>query len=789
MRKVIFLTVLALVVGGLSGGLAAQETGSISGTVSVAGTGAPIVGEWVIASAGDGYGDTYSGAGGSYLISNLPPGSYRVGAGYGIGPDYSEWALSFWPGVDHYDLAGMVEVVAGETTSGIDLELQLGGVVTGTITDSSTGRPVPDGFLSMYNYDEVRDRWYGAEGITVDTGGRFRLEGLNGTYRLEAQFDGYATVEREFTIDPEEEMTIDFALVASHPGSILGRLTEAATGDPISGQFVVASGTNGWSSTRSRSDGTYEIEGLPAGDYKVGTGNDVEVGEPSDWVRMWWPGVASYWDAEEVEVTEAAGATGIDFALVFGGVVEGTVTDAWTGQSLGPDWLSLFSYENGQWMGGFGYDFAADGKYRIGGLSGRYRLSVNLVDYLPIEHEFTIEPGEEVTVDFEVTPAWGTPFATVGGMMCEVPYDSGTCENMLEGVVVEARTPDGELLGTAITDEGGWYLLEELTPGEMVIAAVSPAGMEMLDAPVIDLGPNQGAWDVNLRARRLAAHLGMDSWVSPTEFEPGEQAELHLEAIFRSIVGPVAPFDLTGVEVEVFLPNGLEYVSHSGEGRYDHATGRWSIPVLGFLSREEMTITVTAEREGTFRPHAEIVASDWPDPAATFGDGRGDDFTTATFRVEAIPVVIEPATVAGRVWIDIDEDGVADEDEEGVTEVIVIARPDDGSEVTATSGSDGAYLFEGLPAGAYRISLDPETLPSDVEAPDDQTVQVGPGDSLGGVNFALVPVAGVSPWWWVLAGGLVVIGGVVAFWIWWLRREIGEAEVVGEPESEAAPVA
>jgi hypothetical protein len=184
-----------------------------------------------------------------------------------------------------------------------------------------------------------------------------------------------------------------------------------------------------------------------------------------------------------------------------------------------------------------------------------------------------------------------------------------------------------------------------------------------------------------------------------------------------------------------------------------------------------MTITVGASEEGTYQSHAEIIASDWPDAAAMFGDGKGDDHTTQILRVSVAPVVPEEpeeATISGVVWLDANTDGNRDPDEEGVGGVTVSARHTDGTVATAVSADDGTYRLASLPAGTYRVELDGGTLPEDMEAPATiHTLTLGAG--VAGVDFGALPVEAAFPWW---AAGLAVllIAGIGLAGAWILMR-------------------
>jgi hypothetical protein len=67
----------------------------------------------------------------------------------------------------------------------------------------------------------------------------------------------------------------------------------------------------------------------------------------------------------------------------------------------------------------------------------------------------------------------------------------------------------------------------------------------------------------------------------------------------------------------------------------------------------------------------------------------------------------EFGSIGGMVWNDENGDGIMDETEAGVEGAVIELYSEAMNAVTATSGADGTYLFEGLPAGFYSVTLQP----------------------------------------------------------------------------------
>ena len=93
----------------------------------------------------------------------------------------------------------------------------------------------------------------------------------------------------------------------------------------------------------------------------------------------------------------------------------------------------------------------------------------------------------------------------------------------------------------------------------------------------------------------------------------------------------------------------------------------------------------------------------------TISDGQGGT-ATATVNV-SIPNIAPPDPVGGdiigRIWEDVDEDGIQDADEtDNFTGIQVLLLDDNGNVVgTTITDSNGEYRFEGLQPGSFRILI------------------------------------------------------------------------------------
>ena len=380
-------------------------TGAVEGRIFDADTGEPLQGFGVSVEVGLFRGGlqaqparSTSDAEGRYRIEGLEAGShrfyvYRPGGGY-IGQIYSQISCPF-PGASYgsscddllSSFAGdSVTVVAGETVTGIDFPMVLGGEITGVVTDAATGEPIVGrvGLFAEFSGFSV-----GLASAFSTAEGRYRFRALpGGNYEL-AVFDAAGHVDSGFTqvaVTLGEVTVLDVPL---QPNTTLsGRVSEAGSGDPVAqgsvqifdliGDFVGAAPT--------AADGTYEFGHLEDGTYYLWT----KVGFDRPWVDQFYGGIdcafyqpCDVTDGAPVVITGGTSVTDIDFSLVVGGSIAGTIL---TGTR--PDLKVVSAYSS---TGSFLYQTSSDpqdGSYQVQGLAeGTYYLVALGLDEPPILYE------------------------------------------------------------------------------------------------------------------------------------------------------------------------------------------------------------------------------------------------------------------------------------------------------------------------------------------------------------------------------------------------------------------
>ncbi|MGD9737339.1 MAG: collagen binding domain-containing protein [Solirubrobacterales bacterium] len=250
---------VALVVVLLAPSAASAADGSISGVLTFGGGGGPVAGAEVCAGSGTDSACARSAANGSYQLAGLAPGSYLVS----FEASEENPFVGFWP------YPNQVTVESGANHGGIDAELVKGGVIEGTVADSTSGALLGDVFICAWS----------------DGGAFWRCDfsAADGSFRILGVYPG--SIELVFVPGAgHESKTVDSipisaggtiqveALLLPQEGRISGNVYAASSHTPLGGIAVCAI----WAKfhetaacTRTDDSGAYEFFPVPPGQFKV----------------------------------------------------------------------------------------------------------------------------------------------------------------------------------------------------------------------------------------------------------------------------------------------------------------------------------------------------------------------------------------------------------------------------------------------------------------------------------------------------------------------------------------
>lgn len=421
-------------------------------------------------------------ANGTYSVGALPPGSYLIKADPdpALGQFYEQ---RFFGGDPDKDNATPIVITASDRT-GIDIDLVLGGLITGTIISTSSGLPL-DG-IDLDLFDALGDR--------VPQGGKSQIDGTytlgpvpKGTYFLRADplsllgwprvyYDGISSVGSSTPISVLNVNTtpgINFSL--SPGGTISGRITDAMSMANMAGVDLDGFDSLGRRvdpTALSAIDGTYTFGPLPPGSYFLKADPSLMQGS----IPVFYDGQIDMDLAQTIVVTEGANTPNIDFALTPGGQIQGTITDSMATPLAGID-LDIFDFATKLRVSG-GAKTLMDGTYAIGPIpGGNYIVRADPTVLQGFAVEYFDDRGLKSLADMVVVtvPAATTniDFALqLGGSI------SGTVISQTTGAPIVGMDMDVLIAGTFVrldasdsTDINGDFALGPFPPGTYLIRA------------------------------------------------------------------------------------------------------------------------------------------------------------------------------------------------------------------------------------------------------------------------------------------------------------------------------
>ncbi|HMQ29603.1 MAG TPA: carboxypeptidase regulatory-like domain-containing protein [Chloroflexaceae bacterium] len=425
----------------------APNSGSatIAGIVTAPG-GTPLSGVQVTAYTDYGRqaGGAFTNNSGVYQIGGLIGGSYLLRFAPQGGEHQAEWYADQPTALT----AAPVAVPEGGLVSGINAELAVGARFSGNV--AGLGGGVLAG-IAVTVYDASGERV--ASAFTDAAGDYTTRPGLpSGTYRigfgggsgfLAGYYSGAATLEAATPLTvsaPTVRGGINGTLAPG--GRISGTVTSAATGLPLAGIAVSASGPGGSDFDYTDASGDYELAGLGSGGYTVSAA-------PSS-------GTVNLVRATRQAAVSAPGAaTGVNFALAAGATLSGTVTGP--GGTPLNNILVYISDQDGSFQNY--YTTNATGVYSATGLpAGDYRVLFRPSNYIPEAYNNRPDFGQ---ADRIVVPAQGTvsgidaelaPGASVRGRVTDAATNLP-----IKDIFVEVLDLDGGRVETAFTQADGTY--------------------------------------------------------------------------------------------------------------------------------------------------------------------------------------------------------------------------------------------------------------------------------------------------------------------------------------------
>ena len=369
----------------------------------------------------------------------------------------------------------------------------------------------------------------------------------------------------------------------------------------------------------------------------------------------------------------------------------------------------------------------ADGKYHFNDLQpGDYQVEFVTPDGLdmaspanvggndaidsdgPLTAVVTLGPGEsDLTLDAGFFKKAGLGDFVFNDADGDGVQDAG--ESGVEGVLVKLQNPDGSAVVdgngdpiTTTTDANGAYAFNGLTPGEYKVMFVAPDGFSFTtanaggdDAVDSDADPSNGMTQtVTLTSGEFNGTL--DAGL----VQLAKLGDFVFEDLDADGIQDANESGIAGATVNLLQAGQvIATATTDADGKYhfnDLQPGEYQVE---FVTPDGFDMASPANVGGN-----DAIDSDGPLTAVvTLGPGESDLTLDAGF--------FKKAGLGDFVFNDADGDGVQDAGESGVEGVLVKLQNPDGSAVvdgngdpiTTTTDANGAYAFNGLTPGEYKV--------------------------------------------------------------------------------------
>ena len=343
----------------------------------------------------------------------------------------------------------------------------------------------------------------------------------------------------------------------------------------------------------------------------------------------------------------------------------------------------------------------------------------------------TLTEGQnDETVDFGLV-ADGTIGDT---LFWDVDNNGGSApsgpDKPLAGVTVTLtfKTPAGvEKTLTTTTDANGKYKFKNLAPGDYKVTVdqaslttACPVCTAQTHAPSgnltasenqtlslsskVTLSPGKMSNDSQDWAFTGPANTAIVKTITDPAAEPAGGFTPGTTVTYTITLTNEGPNPATSVIAQDKLPAGVTFVSSTGDGSYDAATGKWD------LSDEVIEKDTTRTRTIVVRVTPEAAGSIVTNTATIQHQDQFGDKTTD--NTSSVPLTAG-YTIAGKLYNDANASFSSDNGENpysGVT--VALLKKDgtpvldkDGNPVTTVTDADGKYSFTGLPLGEYKVDV------------------------------------------------------------------------------------
>lgn len=273
------------------------------------------------------------------------------------------------------------------------------------------------------------------------------------------------------------------------------------------------------------------------------------------------------------------------------------------------------------------------------------------------------------------------------------------------GITVEAiKLSSNDSMGKATTDKNGVFRIENLRGGDYRLRAILPN-----DGSIFSVTQEGSPDQVNRFAQRASRR---ENSVQPLTIVSGGEASALIGvargATVRGTVFQDSDYNgrrggkekaLSGVKVRLVDEGGNAVASATTNGKGAYVLegimpGRYTLQVQR-KAEHGFTRLRPQEKEGS---HIAVLQGDW-------GVSEPMDISMGQELTGVNAGMLPSATVSGSFFQDVNDNGLWDEGEPGMTGAQVRLLSEDGeTDLLVTPGADGAYFFDGVMPGKYTLS-------------------------------------------------------------------------------------
>lgn len=318
---------------------------------------------------------TSSRSNGRFMIEGVPAGRYQAEANPGCNNN-GNYAFASYPGT--------VRVSDGKTTSGINIYLQPGGTLTGTVKDAATATSLAGVCVSDDDGDFATtgaDGTYTIDQLPAERTAVTFIGGCGNTGSYAPQYwNDQASQEAAGTVVVKPGHVTAGINAAMLPGATISGKTTRTSGQAV-GQVCVSALPADFAGTAysqfganvtTTGTGAYTLANLAPGPYAIVFWSGCEGISAYAAAQQWFKGQPTEDSAGLVSAPGGQPVAGINAVLTRSGSITGTVTDA-AGQPVDFGCVAAVSQTSG--LAGGDITFSFSGQYQITGLApGRYTV-------------------------------------------------------------------------------------------------------------------------------------------------------------------------------------------------------------------------------------------------------------------------------------------------------------------------------------------------------------------------------------------------------------------------------